>query len=92
MYNYLSKALKTNNGKILNEVKPYLVLEHNHFLFFPLIQFIYNPKLNGHLFKDLKLQPCKCPFQNPYKEEDLLFDTKNFKELKEGESYDINNF
>lgn len=63
VYSHLSKTLKTNNARILNEVKPYLVLEHNHFLFFPLTQFIYNPALNGHFFKDLKFQPCKCPFQ-----------------------------
>lgn len=68
LYNHLCKTMKTNNGRILNEVKPYLVFQHNLFLFFPTIQYIYNPKLNSHIFNQLRFQPCKCPFQHPYKE------------------------
>jgi hypothetical protein len=66
LYNHLSKTLKTNNGNILNQVKPHLVLEHNAFLFFPMVQFIYNSKFNSTLFSELKHQPCKCKFQTPF--------------------------
>ena len=50
LYNHLTKALKTNNGNIINQVKPYLVMEHNLFLFFPTTQFIFNKKLNPLIF------------------------------------------
>ena len=54
IYNHLTKALKTNNGNIINQVKPQLVLEHNLFLFFPLTQFVFNSKINSHIFQQLK--------------------------------------
>ena len=53
IYIHLTKVLKTNNGNILNQVKPGLALEHNLFLFFPMVQFVFNSSLNAHIFKGL---------------------------------------
>ena len=79
LYLHLTKSMKTNNGTIINPVKSLLTMEQNLFLFFPTTQFIFNNKFSPPVFKHLKYEPCKCPFQKLFSEEELLIDQKGFK-------------
>lgn len=59
LYQELSRQFKINNGNILNQVKPLLVLQGYRFLYFPTAQFIYHPQF-AYEFKNEKLSNCPC--------------------------------
>jgi len=58
----LAKSLKINNGNVINQIKPLLVLEGYKFLHFPMMQFLYQEN-NKFPFEQLKHKVCKCPYQ-----------------------------